>query len=69
MRLGVPFTRNQLNRTTIYLRGEGGAAGGTVKFDDFPVLGNEILKFHDLPGFQLPLRTLLLQQNLYMLLV
>ena len=54
MRLGVQFTRNQLNSTKkIYLgSGEGGGGGGKVKFDDFPVLGNEILKFYDLPGFQ-----------------
>ena len=41
----------------------------TIKFDDFLSLENEILKCHDFPGFQWPLRTLHLQQNLYMLLV
>ena len=55
MRLGVQFTQNQLHRTKekfIWGVGGGGGGLGTVKFDDFPVLGNEILKFHDFQGFQ-----------------
>ena len=52
MRLGVQFARNQLNRTKKNYLGSGEGGGGKVKFDDFPVLGNEILKFYDLPGFQ-----------------
>ena len=35
--------------------------GPKIKFHDFPGLENEILKFHGLPGFPWPVRTLLYQ--------